>query len=149
MNYQKTQKSSLAWILTAAGFVILVHAWIFSSQPATYLGILTVTIILFAVALFFSTLTIQDQGMFLCLRFGPLPLIKIYIRYSDITDAVPDRSSILDGWGIHYIPWRGWTYNLWGFKCVRIQMGEETVRVGTSDPEALAQFINNKISTRC
>ena len=149
MSYHKTQKSFLAWILTAASFVFLVHAWIYSSQPATYLGGLTVTIILFAVALFFSTLTIQDQGMFLTLRFGPLPLIKIFIKYSDITDAVPGRSSILDGWGIHYIPWRGWTYNLWGFKCVRIQLGKETVRVGTKDPEALAQFINKKISTRC
>ena len=146
MIYEKTQKSYLVWILTGASLVILIPAWLFSGQSAALISILAVTLILFITALFFSTLTIQDQGKFLSVRFGPLPLIKIVIRYSNITAIKPDKSSILDGWGIHYIPWRGWTYNLWGFKCVRIEMGKETVRVGTSDPEALAQFIKEKIN---
>ena len=48
-----------------------------------------------------------------------------------MTAVEAGRSSLIDGWGIHWIPGRGWTYNLWGFGCVVIQQGKKTTRVGT------------------
>jgi hypothetical protein len=52
---------------------------------------------------------------------------------------------ILDGWGLHYMPFRGWTYNIWGFACVKLTLGRKIVRVGTDDAEGLAKMIAEKI----
>ena len=61
--------------------------------------------------------------------------------------AEPDRSNVIDGWGIHWVPGRGWTYNLWGFDCVRLTLaGGRTIRVGTDDPRSLAQFVQTRIA---
>ncbi len=66
------------------------------------------------------------------------------IRYADITGVEVGRTSILDGWGIHFIPGRGWTYNLWGFACVKLTLGRKIIRVGTDDAEGLARVIREK-----
>ena len=92
-------------------------------------------------------LTIRDEDEFLALRFGPLPILRKKIRYADITSIEVGRTSILDGWGIHYVPFRGWTYNIWGFTCVRLTLGRKTVRVGTDDAEELAKMISEKIGS--
>ena len=55
------------------------------------------------------------------------------------------RTNIIDGWGIHYFPGRGWTYNIWGFDCVKLTLGRKIIRVGTDDAEELAKFIREKI----
>ncbi len=52
---------------------------------------------------------------------------------------------MIDGWGIHYILGRGWTYNLWGFGCVKLTLGKKVIRVGTDDVENLAQFLRGKV----
>ena len=33
------------------------------------------------------------------------------------------------------MPGRGWTYNLWGFDCVKLTLGRKIIRVGTNDAE--------------
>jgi len=75
-----------------------------------------------------------------------VPLFGTSIHYSEITDVAPDRSTFLEGWGVHYMPGRGWIYNLSGFDCVRITMGRKTVRVGTDDQENLVCFLRTKIA---
>ena len=60
----------------------------------------------------------------------------------------PGRIAIIDGWGIHYIPGRGWTYNLWGFGCVKLTVRGKVVRVGTNDVENLARFLGEKTGLR-
>lgn len=50
----------------------------------------------------------------------------------------------MDGWGIHYILGRGWTYNLWGFGCVKLTLGRKVVRVGSDDVENLVEFLKAK-----
>ena len=64
----------------------------------------------------------------------------------DISRAEPARIALIDGWGIHYVPGRGWTYNIWGWSCVRLTVNGGTLRIGTDDAESLAQFILAKIS---
>ncbi len=93
----------------------------------------------------FQHLRVFDADDRLALRFGPLPLLRGEIRYASITAVDAGRSSIIDGWGIHWIPGRGWTYNLWGFDCVVVRQGSRTVRVGTDDVSGLLAFLRTKI----
>ena len=92
----------------------------------------------------FGSLTISDEGEYLALRFGPLPVLRKTIRYADITGVEVGRTKIIDGWGIHYFPGRGWTYNVWGFACVKLTLGRKIIRVGTDDAEELAKFVREK-----
>ena len=71
-------------------------------------------------------------------------LLRKRIRYADITGVEIGRTGIIDGWGIHYIPGRGWTYNLWGFDCVKLTLGRKIIRVGTDDAEDLVKFLREK-----
>jgi hypothetical protein len=36
------------------------------------------------------------------------------------------------------------TYNLWGFDCVKLTLGQKIVRVGTDDAENLAKFLRER-----
>jgi len=92
----------------------------------------------------FMNLTIRDGGDRLLIRFGPIPLLRGSVRYDQITGAAEDRTNWLDGWGIHWVPGRGMTYNIWGFRCVRLQTGKRTIRLGTDDPEGLIAFLRRK-----
>ncbi len=48
---------------------------------------------------------------------------------------------------IHFIFGRGWTYNLWGFGCVKLTLGKKALRVGTDDAESLAEFLRGKVQS--
>lgn len=96
----------------------------------------------------FGTLRVCDESTHLAVRFGPLPLFRTLIPYSKITSVEPSRSNFIDGWGIHWIPGRGMIYNLWGFDCVKIQMGDKCVRAGTDDTAGLMSFLKEKKKTR-
>ena len=116
-----------------------------TGQPPVVVINLAVAAILSLCGLVFGSLTISDEGDRLVLRFGPLPLLRKTIRYADITGVEVGRTTILDGWGMHYVPLRGWTYNLWGFGCVKLTLGRKIIRVGTDDAEALAKVIREKM----
>ena len=69
------------------------------------------------------------------------------IRYADITGVEVGRTRIIDGWGVHYVPRRGWTYNLWGFGCVKLTLGRKIIRVGTDDAEELVNVVREKMGS--
>jgi hypothetical protein len=75
---------------------------------------------------------------------GPLPVFSKTIRYADISAIEVGLTKIIDGWGIHYILGRGWTYNIWGFGCVKLTLGRKIIRVGTDDAEGLAKVVGEK-----
>jgi hypothetical protein len=60
--------------------------------------------------------------------------------------AEAGRSRLIDGWGIHWLPRRGWTYNLWGRGCVAIRTDRGPVRIGTDDPTGLERFLRAKLA---
>ena len=93
----------------------------------------------------FHHLTVRDEDDCLAIRFGPLPLLGKRIPYADITSAEPDRTSLIDGWGVHWVPGRGTTYNIWGYGCVKLQVGGRTIRVGSDDVENVLAFLQGKI----
>jgi hypothetical protein len=74
-----------------------------------------------------------------------LPVFRKRIRYLDITLVQPGHISMIDGWGIHYLPGRGWTYSLWGFDCVKLTLGRKVIRMGSDDVENLVEFLRGKV----
>lgn len=143
--YHHVQKSPLHLLLYVLALFVFFIAW---EAPAfTTPGILLaiVAILLTVFALSFQTLTVSDGGDHLDIRYGPLNLFGTTIPYDEISSVEPGDTSWIDGWGIHFIPLRGWTFNLWGFECVNILLGERVTRIGTDDSEELVRFLKERV----
>lgn len=147
MTYTHTQRSPLHYLLIAVAAGLVAGAVAFSGQPVVG-TIFAVTAALSALfALCFASLTVSTDQNRLHIKFGPLPLFQRSIPYEDITQAEAGRSSIIDGWGVHYVPVRGWTYNLWGFGCVVLHTENSTIRIGTDDAENLLAALEMRMQT--
>jgi len=145
-EYEHTQWAPLYWVMLAPVLVLMVVAILVGVASEALLGMFAVASIIVLTAFSFRQLLVRDEGDVLALRFGPIPLFRKRIAYADIAAAERDMSTVFDGWGIHWVPGRGWTYNLWGFDCVRVTLKNgRTIRVGTDDPEALARFLQEKV----
>jgi hypothetical protein len=146
MGYEHTQRGWLSRIFLGVAVVLLAGAWLVWREPIVAVINVAIAAVFAIVALMFDSLNVRDDGEWLALRFGPLPVVRKRIRYAEITAVEPDRSKIIDGWGVHYIIGRGWTYNLWGFGCVKLTLGKKIIRVGSDDVERLAEFLRTKVS---
>ena len=124
-----------------------VAAWFLRSEPAVFAGAIVMSGLLLIVACSFQSLTVFDNGDHLRVRFGPIGLFGSRIYYRDITSAKAGLTALIDGWGIHYVPFRGWTMNLFGFECVKIAKGARVLRIGSDDSENLARFLTERISS--
>jgi hypothetical protein len=144
MAYNHTQPGRWHYILFAVALATGVGAILAHREPPLIIILLVSAAIFALCGLVFGSLTICDEGEYLALRFGPLPLLGKRIRYADTTGIEVGRTTILDGWGIHYFPGRGWTYNVWGFACVKLTLGWKIIRVGTDDADELAKVIREK-----
>ena len=151
-QYDHTQRGKLHYVLhLAALFVVIILATqirAVAGQIVIWSVVGTTAVIEFFAFTCISLRVYDDQD---CLRlaYGPLPLLKAHIAYEDIVACRSSRSRFIDGWGIHYIPGRGWTYNLWGFDCVELSMVDgKLIRVGTDDREALATFLRTTIDAQ-
>ena len=93
----------------------------------------------------FTQLRVRDEGVRLAVRYGPLPVFRKLIYYETIEIAEVARSSVIDGWGIQWVPGRGTTFNLWGFDCVLLHLKNGSkLRIGTDDPDGLAGFLQSR-----
>jgi hypothetical protein len=150
VNYQHTQKSPLHRILIGVALACVLVIVTIPEQHkepisvSVFLGLSVVTMVL---AFCFKTLTVEDGGDHLQVSFGPLPFFRKRIPYSQISDISRGRSSFLDGWGIHYMPGRGWIWNLWGYDCVEMRLNESRFRIGTDDPDELVAFLKKATHT--
>lgn len=89
---------------------------------------------------------VWDRGGSLLARFGPLPMFFKRIEYEKLQSAEPGRSSLIDGWGVHWVPTRGWTFNLWGFDCVElVVVGGRRLRIGTDDVDGLVAHLRDRM----
>jgi hypothetical protein len=144
-TYSHTQRSPLGVILLLVGLAVVGAGWLFTVSP-TMRVILTIGAAALVLGAFcFATLTVEDGGDVLRLRYGPIPLFRFRFRYQDISSVDTARSDLIDGLGIHYVPTRGWIYNLWGFRCVRVTHRGRHVRIGTDDVEGLVALLRQKI----
>lgn len=96
----------------------------------------------------FQHLRVRDLGDELDVRYGPLPLLGKRVPYHEIRGAARVRTTIFDGWGVHWMPGRGWTWNLWGWDCVELDLGDTCLRVGTNDAEGLVAFVEQRVAHR-
>ena len=145
MSYHHTQRGSIHYLLYPIAAVMV--ASIFFLPPLLPLRILiwVVAGIPATLGSAFARLTVSDRGDHLSVRFGPLPLFGTRIRYDEITSVESGRTALMDGWGIHYAPARGWTYNIAGRDCVELAVNGRTVRVGTDDVEELMDFLRGRV----
>jgi hypothetical protein len=146
-EYDHTQSAPMYWLMLVPALAILLVAGILSEDADVLLPMLAMAGLLVVIAFSFRSLRVVDEGTRLVARFGPIPIFSKRMVYADIVAAEPDRTSLVDGWGIHWVPGRGWTYNLWGFDCVRFTFaGGKTIRIGTDDPHGLARFLQQRIA---
>jgi hypothetical protein len=146
-EYDHVQYAPLYWLMLAPAFFLMWAAIVLANSNEEALALLAVSALIGLVAYSMHHMRVYDDGDALVLRYGPIPLFRKRTLYGRIAAVERDRSNVLDGWGIHWVPGRGWTYNLWGFDCVRLTLTNgRTVRIGTDDPEGLAEFLNRKRS---
>lgn len=145
MQYFHTQHGRFHYGLYVAVAANICLAWLIREQPALMWLVLGVAVLLFLFTQAFHYLTVRDEGDALAICFGPLPLFGERIHYSDVTAAQPGRTSFLDGWGVHWVPGRGTTYNIWGFDCVVVRLGKRVIRIGTDDADNLVALLRAKM----
>ncbi len=144
--YQHVQQSPFHFLLYVLSAFMFVFAWQLRDDVGPSVVVVIVAVILAILTLSFQTLTVSDRdGEYLDVRYGPLNLFGTRISYDDITAVEQGKSSLIDGWGIHFIPFRGWTINLWGFECAKIWRGKKVIRIGTDDSKNLVEFIQERI----
>lgn len=146
-EYRHIQRSPIYLVIYAIGLLSIGLVLYLEPSPAKYaplVGGAVATI----VGTSFHYLRVQDEGDFLRVGFGPLPLFQRKVWYHDIRQVEVGRTLILDGLGIHMSMRGGWVWNIWGRDCVVIHFDKSVLRVGTDDAENLRAFIDSKITTR-
>lgn len=144
MRYEHTQKAPLHLILYGVAVVTLVGAislpepWPLSLILALAAGLLVL------VGAMFGYLTVRDEGDHLAIRYGPIPAFRFRFPYAHISGVKRGCSSVVDGWGVHWFPGRGTTFNLWGWDCVTFRLGRRLIRLGTDDIEGLTALLLEK-----
>ena len=105
-------------------------------QPFT----LIVPIVMSILLALFSTLTVRVDGGTITVQFG-VGVIRKRFRLSDVESCAKVRNPWYYGLGIRYTP-RGWLYNIYGLSAIELVMKNgKTCRVGTDDPDGLAQAL--------
>lgn len=140
MSYSHTQKGWFHLLFGVMSLFLLSGAWQ-QAGTSTSTALLVGSVITGLVTLSFAQLTVSDDSDHLLIRFGPLPLFRRRVPYGDIQGAEAARSDILDGLGIHWLPGRGWIWNIWGTRCVLLQLPDRRLRVGTDDVEGLLALL--------
>ncbi len=95
-----------------------------------YLGSAALFILL---ALMSATLTVRDEGEWLAVRYGPLPVFRKRIRYANITSVEPYRI------GERLYRLLGCDYY------VKLTLVRKIIRVGSDDVENLVEFLRGKV----
>lgn len=144
--YHHVQRSPINFTLYLLAAFMFVLAWQIRNDVAPSIAVGVVGIIMLVLALSFQTLTVSDLGTSLQIKYGPLNLFGTTVDYAEISRVEPGKTSLIDGWGIHFVPFRGWTMNLWGFECVKIWRGDRVLRIGTDDSEGLTEFLCSRVA---
>ena len=146
MGYAHTQRGPMHWVLWGTCALAIVLAWSTRREPLAAVLIAVLAAATAYLAFCFRTLTVHDGGDALVIHFGPIALFRRRVPYASMRSVRTTRSALIDGWGIHWIPGRGWTWNLWGRACVEIETERGCLRVGTDDGDALAAFLRTRMA---
>ena len=152
-GYDHVQHGYFHWSLYVIAAVQLgLTAWLWDSMAehatATRAILSIMAVVLVVLGLAFQHLRVRDGGDRLEIRFGPLPLLRRNVAYSEIVSVEPGTSNFWDGWGIHWAPGKGWIWNIWGRRIVKLTLTDGKLRLGTNDPEGLLAHLRGKIGSR-
>lgn len=137
-SYRHTQSGGVQLTIFAVAFVVFAFFGFRAGWPPALLFALA---ILFVLGILFYSLTVEISGGVLECRFGP-GLIRKRFALRDVLDARPVRNRWYYGWGIRWIPPRGWMFNISGFDAVELSLASgKYFRIGTDQPEELAAAI--------
>jgi len=137
MTYRHTQHGTLVLVICLlAGTLGVALSWRSGQWPATIL----VLAIMVAVAVLFSSLTVEVGGNELRWHFGP-GLWSYQLPLDQIRDVAVVRNKWWYGWGIRTAP--GFRlYNVSGLDAVELHLkSNEVRRIGTDDPQGLADAL--------
>ena len=147
-TYQHTQRGPWSFVLlavVASNLTLAVRLW--GNEPAWASWLfLSVALLMTFMTFCFQSLTTTVSETSLRVHFGPIPLLEKKVLLEEIVSVRPEKSSLLDGWGVHWTPGKGWIYNMWGFDCLAINLGTRHFRVGTNDPDQLCEVLERAIS---
>ncbi len=132
------------------GLIILIGCIVLASYYLINYGFhrawitLSVLIIVMVTLGLFSTLTVEINDENIRIKFGP-GLIRKRFPLKDIESSQKVKNCWYWGWGIRLIP-GGWLYNVSGLSAVELRMKNgKTYRIGTDDPNGLAQAIQRML----
>ncbi len=145
-RYEHTQRGPLSFLLICIALAFTTSA-ILVPVAAVSIAHGGVAALVLVLAFCFRGLTLRDEGEELAIRYGPLPVFRKKIRYADISAVKGGKTAFIDGLGIHWVPFRGWTYNLWGRDCAVLTVKGKTVRIGTDDADELVAHIKERLGT--
>jgi hypothetical protein len=147
-EYRHTQHAPLCLFIYTLVAVFASVGFILREVPQIPWLFPPIAIVILAIAASFHHLTVEDQCDVLAIRFGPLPLFQRTVRYSDIASAEVGRTTLLDGWGIHWSLRGGWVWNIWGRDCVVVHFKNGgRLWIGTDDAGNLAAFLQGRVRT--
>jgi hypothetical protein len=147
-SYRHTQAGPLCWLLYALGGATLAFAWLSRADLSLAAILLGSALLMLLLASSFHHLRVEDRGEYLEVAFGPLPLFRRTVPYANIRSAEPNQTTLLDGLGVHFSLRGGWCWNIWGRDCVLVRLDRSVLRIGTDDPQGLANFLNGKLTDR-
>jgi len=146
MTYKHTQTGWLTLIVGGVLLVVLVAVSSHVPEPRArwiplYVGVLIMPLVM----VLFGSLTVTVNDAAITVQFGP-GLIRKKISLADVASCQPVRNQWWWGWGIKLIP-GGWLFNVSGLDAVELKMKTGRVfRIGTDEPQRLAEFIQAKLS---
>lgn len=147
MSYRHVQRSWLHFMLLVIAMALFIGAGLtMSSEPVVALFLLAGAIVFGLLTSTFAHLLIEDRGDHLFIQFGPLGVFRKRVPYSSIRSLERGRSTPIDGIGIHWIPGRGWIWNIAAGACIELELDAGKLRLGTDDADHLQTFLDRKIT---
>lgn len=145
-SYRHTQQAPLCLILYGISLLFAVLAVALRHEPVLPWLFFIASVVVLILATSFHSLTVTDHGERLSVSFGPLPLFRRNVAYNNLVNVQAGRTTLLDGWGIHISLNGGWVWNIWGRDCVVLTLKNGTLRIGTDDQDALADFLRSRLT---
>ena len=123
-------------IFRTAAVVFVMSAVVSIKVPQMIPGTIAVAIAMWI----FRSMTVEISETELKWYFGP-GWPRKQVPLSEVASAEVIRTTILNGWGIHYTS-RGWLYNVSGYGAVAIKLRNgKRFCLGTDEPEELARHL--------
>jgi hypothetical protein len=130
-------------VITTGAAGLAVAAYVMYAAGFTWVTFVVLMVLGISLALFPSLSVVVEDDV-LKLWFGPGVIRRTFpLRDIDFVEVV--RNRWYWGWGIRWSP-RGWLYNVSGLDAVELLVKNgKRYRIGTDDPQALAQAIQEGI----